>query len=165
LLLRASNLFKLAQIHDPAFLLEFKMQELVLIRGLPGSGKSTVAQRYYPNHVWVEADHYFVDPATGIYTYVPEEIREAHAYSQQKTRYSLEYKRNVVVSNTFTQIWELQPYLDIAALAKVKVEVVRCMGQWPSIHGVPPEKLQQMYARFEDYPGETLFKEPEKRYA
>lgn len=37
------------------------IQELVLVRGLPGSGKTTYVRNYYPNYTHFEADLYRYD--------------------------------------------------------------------------------------------------------
>lgn len=82
--------------------------ELVLIRGLPGSGKSTYARRFYSGYVHCEADHYFYDK-DGVYRYNPDLIRQAHAACQKKAREALRSGKSVVVSNTFVRQWEMLP--------------------------------------------------------
>ncbi len=41
------------------------MKNLILLRGLPGSGKSTFAKTMWSELVVCEADDYFVDKETG----------------------------------------------------------------------------------------------------
>ena len=62
---------------------------------------------------------------------------------------AMQVGRDVVVSNTFTRLWEMKPYKDAAR--KLGVEVVeRVMtGEWPNSHGVPADKVRQMRERFE----------------
>jgi predicted kinase len=56
----------------------------------------------------------------------------------------------VVVANTFTQQWEMQPYRDIAARRGVSLEIVTATGNYPNIHGVPPAAIERMRVRWED---------------
>lgn len=50
------------------------MTDLVIIRGLPGSGKTTMAKRDFHDYVLCEADQYFGSP----YRYNPKKIQQAH---------------------------------------------------------------------------------------
>lgn len=121
--------------------------ELVLIRGLPGSGKSTLAKSM-TSHAHVEADMYFVVPYVG-YVFDASKIRAAHGWCQRRTRWLLESGQNVVVSNTFTQKWEMQPYIDMAAALNVKVRVIEATGNFKNVHGVPDDIIEKMKARWE----------------
>ena len=58
---------------------------LILIRGLPGSGKSTMARVKYPNHIHLEADMYFEDDK-GNYNFDPKKLKEAHKWCLETTR-------------------------------------------------------------------------------
>lgn len=126
------------------------MQELVLIRGLPGSGKSTTAIRDYPRHRHVEADQYFLN-AEGDYIYNPNNLKDAHAWCQRLTQRGLECGDSVTVSNTFTQTWEMEPYLCMAEALNVPVRIIECDGIWDNVHGVPPEVIEKMRARWEPF--------------
>ena len=53
------------------------MPEIVLIRGVPGSGKTTMAKTKFPNHVLCEADQFFTHLGTGMYKFDPAKLREA----------------------------------------------------------------------------------------
>jgi len=124
--------------------------ELVLIRGLPGSGKSTMAKVLaLVGYEHFEADMYFMK--NGRYCYDRTRIRDAHAWCQQQTREALRAGKRVVVSNTFTRLQEMQPYLEMGA----KVRVIEAKGQWKNVHGVPEETLQAMEARWEASPFKT----------
>ena len=60
-------------------------------------------------------------------------------------------EERIVVSNTFTQEWEMQPYLDLAKEYKYQVHsiIVENRHGGVNVHGVPEEKLVQMKDRFE----------------
>lgn len=121
--------------------------ELVLIRGLPGSGKSTLARSMHV-HSHVEADMFFVRAHEG-YVFDPAQLRAAHGWCQAEARKLLEAGRFVVVSNTFTQKWEMQPYFDMAAILNVPVRVIEAKGEFKNVHGVPDEAIDRMRARWE----------------
>ena len=88
------------------------MKEIFLLRGLPGSGKSTLAKSLGGEQV--EADQYFV--VNGEYKFDPTKIRTAHEWCKNQVSdwMFLEIKK-IVVSNTFTQEWEMEEYYKMAS--------------------------------------------------
>jgi len=126
------------------------MKELILLRGLPGSGKSTLAQLFgTANHY--EADMYFTN-AAGEYKFDPTGLRSAHEWCRYLVMVAMgKGEERIVVSNTFTQEWEMQPYFDLAKEYGYQVHsiIVENRHGGVNVHGVPEEKLVQMKDRFE----------------
>lgn len=124
--------------------------QLVLIRGLPGSGKSTLA-RSLGGFSHYEADMYFVNEE-GEYNYNPAEIKMAHEWCQHRTWCALTRNENVVVSNTFTRLWEMDVYIDMGKFFRITPLIVEAKGNWPSIHAVPEAAMASMRQRWEPLP-------------
>jgi predicted kinase len=124
------------------------MKELFLLRGLPGSGKSTLAESLGGSHM--EADKYFT--YEGKYEFDVTKLKDAHNWCQNAVRVFMENKnKRVVVSNTFTQEWEMQPYFDLAEKHGYRVYSLIVENRHGGVneHGVPEDKLEIMKNRFE----------------
>jgi hypothetical protein len=128
------------------------MKSLILLRGLPGSGKSTLAKTIVTtDYCHKEADMYFVD-RDGNYKFDPSKIKDAHAWCQDGVDFLMKYMHSpIVVSNTFTQEWEMEAYYKLAEKHGYQVTsiVVENRHGGQNTHGVPDDKLEIMKARFE----------------
>lgn len=125
--------------------------QLILIRGLPGSGKSTMAESMIkddPGLRWTETDKYFIDH-NGEYKFDPRELSDAHAWCQELTESNLAEGVSTVVSNTFSRKWEMQPYIDMAKSHKAELVIHEAQGNWKSVHNVPQHTIDAMKNRWE----------------
>jgi predicted kinase len=123
-------------------------KHLILVRGIPGSGKSTFAKLLGGNHF--ESDMYF--NKDGEYKFDPSKLKDAHEWCKDAVRTSMIWDiEKIVVSNTFSQDWEMQPYFELAKeydyMVHVLIKENRHEGK--NVHNVPEEKLEQMKNRFE----------------
>jgi predicted kinase len=134
------------------------MKTLYLIRGVPGAGKSTLAKILANNleGYWAEADHLFYD-VDGNYNFDQTRLKEVHSRCQDFVKGILaeslkgEMWADIFVSNTFTQEWEMEPYMQMAEEYGYRVVslIVENRHGNKSVHGVPDDKVQQMKDRFE----------------
>jgi predicted kinase len=125
------------------------MKELILLRGLPGAGKSTFA-KLFGDARHFEADMYHVGE-DGVYNWKPENIKAAHEWCRRNVEQTMTFGKNIVVSNTFTQEWEMEPYYKLAEQYGYRVHSIIVENRHEGIneHNVPADKLEQMRNRFE----------------
>ena len=130
--------------------------ELILLRGLPGSGKTTLAKiilqlRSTDEPEILSADDFFEDKE-GDYNFDSTKLKEAHNYCQFRCSERMrQQKAKIVVANTFTQEWEMDEYFKMAERYNYRVHTVVVENRHgnENIHGVPEDKLQQMKNRFQ----------------
>ena len=132
-------------------------KKLYIVRGLPGSGKSTFAEALVGHDFLVcEADKYFM--VDGEYKFDGSKLKEAHESCRNLVETYMkdslvndQFYREIAVSNTFTQEWEMQPYFDMAENFDYKVfsVIVEISHGGVNEHGVPEDKIQLMKDRFE----------------
>jgi predicted kinase len=132
---------------------------LYIVRGLPGSGKSTFAEKLVGSDFLVcEADKYFIDKETGEYNFDGSKLKDAHKYCQDLVETYMkdslvndQFYREIAVSNTLTQEWEMKPYFELAEKYGYMVftVVVENRHNGKNVHGVPEDKLEIMKNRFE----------------
>jgi hypothetical protein len=127
-------------------------QTLFIVRGLPGSGKSTIARQCVADGngmvAHVEADMWF--ERSGTYKYEKEELPNAHKWCQDECLRLLKEGKTVIVSNTFTRKWEMKPYIRMAEAMGIPRHYYNCTGNYESIHNVPADAMDRMRARWEE---------------
>jgi len=130
------------------------MSIITLVRGLPGSGKTSFANKGLDKAV--AADDYFVDN-NGVYNFNPSKLGEAHTWCYKRVMEEINVGGNVTVHNTFSQRWEMEQYLSLAEEEVIKVFVVDlfdggCNDEElfeRNSHGVPLKTIKAMRERWE----------------
>ena len=126
---------------------------LYIVRGIPGSGKSTFAKSLGGTHF--ETDMFFMKD--GEYKFDISKIKEAHKWCQDSVYTAMLLNHTallnnvIVVSNTFTQEWEMKPYFEMAEYFEYKVFSIVVENRHGGVneHNVPEETLISMRNRFE----------------
>lgn len=141
------------------------MGRVFIVRGIPGHGKTTVAEFLAPGENF-SADQYFERLASD-QSYIqgksvtyddvfdPKLLKEAHANCYNEF-YSacLNSHACIAVHNTFSRVWEFQKYIDTAEAFghEVRVIHVKCVSRVPkSVHNVPEETIRNMEGRWEQF--------------
>ena len=149
------------------------LKTLVLIRGLPGSGKTTLAKAYLNQFTksllpWdrlrcahFEADMFFYH--NGKYQYDPKFLEIAQRQCLSQTEAAMRDSMNIiVVSNTFIRLWELELYVKLANVFGYVVQEIITAAPFQNVHGVPPEAIERMRKHFQVRPKQyTLGVNPE----
>ncbi|KAM6220876.1 NEDD4-binding protein 2 [Rhynchocyon petersi] len=139
---------------------------LILLRGLPGSGKSFLARALRddnPSGVIFSTDDYFY--INGQYQFDVKYLKEAHEWNEQRAKEAFEGKVSpIIIDNTNLQAWEMKPYVVLSQKHKYKVIFREPETWWKfkpkelarrTIHGISKEKLARMlehYQRFVSVP-------------
>lgn len=123
---------------------------LIILRGLPGSGKTSFAKMMWPEAVICEADQFFY--IGGEYKFDRSKLKEAHKWCYTVASHLMNNgKPQVVVSNTSTTEKELEPYLELANQYGYKVVslIVENRHGNKSVHGVSNIVMRNMERRFQ----------------
>lgn len=136
-------------------------QVVVILRGLPGAGKSRKRDELY----WeidgpvssVSADDYFERP-DGLYSWKAEELGRAHAWCFRQFLGFLADGHSVIVDNTNMRRRDYRDYVEAAEARGVSVRVV-VVGDMPAT----AEQIE-LYARRNSHgvPAETIFRMNQK---
>lgn len=129
---------------------------LYLLRGLPGSGKSTLALNLVGSEFLVcEADKYFM--VDGEYKFDASKLKDAHESCRNMVETYMkeslvndQFYREIAVSNTFTQEWEMKPYYELAKKYGYVVFSLIVENRHGGVneHNVSEETLMKMENRF-----------------
>lgn len=139
----------------------------VIMRGLPGSGKSFLAHEIIEetvkatenrdDHI-LSADKYFM--VRGRYLFKQENLSAAHDFCQRLfTQRASQGMSPLIVDNTNMMYWEMYYYLQVAVQYGYHIEIMEPNTPWKSsekklalknIHSVPFESINRMKNKYEN---------------
>jgi adenylate kinase family enzyme len=141
-------------------------KKMYILRGISGSGKSTLASKIIDESIargemcaTASTDNYFVNRATKEYVFDASKLGVNHKKNISATREIAALGAdNIIIDNTNTTWWEIEPYALIAKNYDYEVHILEPTTEWAfnaeilakkNIHGVPMEAIKRMLARFE----------------
>jgi predicted kinase len=135
------------------------------MQGAAGSGKSTMAAAIKDSHdqkreeaLILGSDEFWNQ--NGKYVFDPTRLEDAHRWNQRRVaKAMIDITPIIIVDNTNTQQWEIEPYLHLAKMFGYAVQIVRVdpgLGQClvrnherPEDRRVPDGVLMAQYSRME----------------
>ncbi|XP_013173408.1 PREDICTED: uncharacterized protein LOC106122094 isoform X1 [Papilio xuthus] len=141
---------------------------LIIMRGVPGSGKTYLARKIleatiggpkcdFSMHIFSADDYFFIK---GFYQYDRMKLQDAHIWNHTKARSAM--KRGVspvIIDNTNIEVWEMEPYLRDGVNNGYLIEIVQPNTSWAkkantlsrkNIHNVPLATIKRMLSNFRD---------------
>lgn len=152
------------------------MNMFYVMRGLPGSGKSTlvkkISESFMPGEVFIfSTDNYWIRP-DGYYDFNGRRIGEAHAWNFKNCCNALDLQFScVILDNTNTTLREFNHYVSHANKCFYSTYLVEPLTPWAfdvaecakrNIHNVPFEAIQRMKDRWE--PTQSIMSVLSSRY-
>jgi predicted kinase len=129
------------------------MPSLILLRGLPGSGKTSLAKVLSDDGQWpvFSVDSYFTDPDTGEYRFEFDKNHLAYKACLQNTEEAMKQRtEKIFIDNTLTIEWEIEPYFQLASAYNytIFVATVENRHKGKNTHDISEDQLERMAAKY-----------------
>jgi len=141
--------------------------KMIVLRGLPGAGKSTRAKEIVKETMFenktsavCSADNFFIDRNSCEYKFDGRKLTEAHSWCKGGADMAMKLATDVVViDNVSSQKWEYEPYIEIANHYGYEVVEETVGGRSEqeikeyhnrNKHGVPLEAIRKMANRWQE---------------
>lgn len=131
------------------------MKVLTIIRGLPGSGKTSLARALQADAFehgadippYFEADKWFFECNDCVFD--GSKLGIAHEWCRENCKMAMEAELDhIIVSNTAITQKEWMPYYEMAEEYGYQVQVIDVYGTFKSVHNVPEKTMKKMEERW-----------------
>lgn len=139
-----------------------KQNKLIILRGLPGSGKTALATELIKKnkgygYVFSTNDYFIED---GQFKYDPRKVKDAHVWNVSRAVEAMGKGRElVIINNTNVRKWEAKPYVIAAINNGYSIQFIEPDTEWKfdpneltnrDTHNVPIEVIKRMLRSWED---------------
>lgn len=128
---------------------------LIIMRGLPGSGKSTKAKQLGEGGIILGSDDFWGPE----YNFDISKLGEAHRWNQNRALDALKKGISpIVIDNTNVSFYEFRPYVEMAQSYGYEISFQESDAPWKfdveeltrrNTHQVPAERIQDMLDRWD----------------
>jgi predicted kinase len=125
-------------------------REVVIVRGISGSGKTTYVAEELPDAFVISSDALYVD-RKGDYKFQRRRVGEVHEKCLTEFRAALGRREQLIAIDKCNLSWAaIKPYVQLATEHGYKVSVVTIACDVDTafrrnVHGTPRNKIQQMH--------------------
>ena len=131
-----------------------KMNILYIVRGIPGSGKSTLIKKITKNIV--ELDDYY-NEKYGYYKFSYDEVPQSHKYALNKIeKMMIDKLDEIAVIDSFIKNKDFDQYKKLAIKYNYKPIEIIVHSDFKDIHNVPIKRLEEMCNEFEFMPNKSF---------
>ncbi len=137
------------------------MKKFYMIIGIPGTGKTTKAKEIIETYkkenkmlYHYEADMFF--EKDGKYEFDKTKLKQAHMWCFNNFKEALKQNVDVIVSNTFVNMYERRKYIREAVINNYEIEVITMTTEYGSIHNVPEYTIKHMKKLFQPFTNKEI---------
>jgi predicted kinase len=135
-----------------------KDKQLIILRGLPGCGKSSLAKQLTSHHgVSYSTNDFFME--NNVYRFDVSKLKDAHMWNQQRTLVAMKNAEPlVVVDNCNIKKWEAKPYVEMGIKYGYTITFTTVDTPWKfnptelankNIHNVTEKMIERMLDQWE----------------